>query len=80
MYLQLPKASAVTVAASGVPSIVKWTVALASPEPASAGLLVTLSVLEMPVSLTRLSVTAGDAFATKRSWEPKLSWTIVPDS
>jgi hypothetical protein len=46
---------------------------LGSPEPVSAAVVVILSVLDMPVSFTNASLTAGGNFGTKRSSEPKLS-------
>jgi hypothetical protein len=57
--LQCPLASAVAVAAIGVPSTVKCTTALASPEPDSAGSEVILSVADVPLSSARLTVTIG---------------------
>ena len=56
---QAPCASEVTVVALTTPSMVNCTSVLASPVPVSAGLVVTWSVAEEPVSETRASVTVG---------------------
>jgi hypothetical protein len=71
-------ASAVTVAAIGVPSIVKCTMVLGSPEPVSAGSEVILSVLDIAVSWASASVTAGGGFETSRNSVPWSIWTTVP--
>src|SRR5258708_10051767 len=56
---QAPLALAVAVAATAVPSMVKWTTAPGSAVPVRAGLAVILSVAEAPVSLARPAVTTG---------------------
>ena len=56
---QVPWASAVTVVAIGLPSIVKCTTVLASPVPVSASFVVILSLDDVPLSIVRLSVTVG---------------------
>ena len=62
--VQAPLALAVAVAATTVPSTVKCTTAFGSPEPVNAAFDVIMSVDEMPVSLTRLSATAGTCVST----------------
>src|SRR5258706_10209723 len=54
-----PRASAVTVAAIGLPSIVKCTTVLARPLPVSASFEVILSLADVPVSVVKLSVNVG---------------------
>ena len=63
-----PLASAVAVVATAWPSTVKWTIALASPEPLSAALEVILSVEDDPVSFDKFAVTPG---ATVSTWTVK---------
>ena len=56
---QAPVASAVTVVAMALPSMLKCTTVLASPLPVSASFEVMRSLDELPVSMVRASVTAG---------------------
>ena len=62
--LQFPLASAVAVDPISVPSTLKCTTALASPEPCKEGSLVILSLDEAPVSDARFSFTAGATVST----------------
>ena len=56
---QAPVASAVTVVAMALPSMVKCTAVLASPVPLSASLEVMWSLAELPVSMASASVRVG---------------------
>ena len=70
--VQLPLLLAVAVLAIALPSTVKCTTALGSPEPVSASFDVILSEDDEPVSLTKLAVTCG-AGVDDVKWNPRAS-------
>src|SRR5436190_294477 len=76
---QLPLASAVAVAATGVPSIVKLTTALGAAVPVSAAFDVILSVAEAPVSTASFGVTVPATVSSVKvsEVEPMLPATSV---
>jgi hypothetical protein len=65
--VQAPLLLAVAVAAIALPSTVKCTTALGSPDPVSAGFEVILSLDDEPVSCTNASVTLGITVSTVKT-------------
>ena len=90
---QAPVASAVTVVAMALPSMLKCTTVLASPVPLSASFEVMRSLAELPVSMLSASVSVGPVVLRLKTTAPLLPvlpaasvslatmlWLPLPDS